>query len=334
MTQNDLKQLIQEVIKEVIQEAYEDKIKDAKERMAYLALRKQEKDYISKSKQSSSPIKKQHYMDMSKQVLDKALDILRKHGIVDEANTKELQKLGFEPVKEGRMKDIAMDLEDLSDDEFTQKYGQSKAEIQALLGAPEPDSLDESFGVCAMKLTENISVSKPLAYHLTKNLSLTENVFRTYSDAYFDLLNEVRDLYFANKIELCDVDAELVESDLGKKALFNGRTVYLDAPIEEAENLVMELKHRGKNVHLSRPFRTPGGPKKYAVYVKSKGGNVKKVTFGDPNMRSRASSKARRKSFAARHKCSQKKDRTTAGYWSCRSHRIKSLGNKGHGKYW
>jgi hypothetical protein len=83
----------------VTNENYEDRIKDAKDRLAYLALRKQEKDYISKSKQSSSPIKKQHYMDMSKQVLDKALDILKKHKVVDEANTKELQKLGFTPTK-------------------------------------------------------------------------------------------------------------------------------------------------------------------------------------------------------------------------------------------
>ncbi len=68
----------------VTNENYEDKIKDAKDRMAYLALRKQEKDYIRKSKQSSSPIKKKHYMDMSKQVLDKALDILKKHKVVNE----------------------------------------------------------------------------------------------------------------------------------------------------------------------------------------------------------------------------------------------------------
>jgi hypothetical protein len=86
-------------MREDVSENYEDGIKDAKDRMAYLALRKQEKDYISKSKQSSSPIKKKHYMDMSKQVLDKALDILKKHKVVDEANTKELQKLGFTPTK-------------------------------------------------------------------------------------------------------------------------------------------------------------------------------------------------------------------------------------------
>jgi hypothetical protein len=90
MTKSELKQLIKEVISEMsVNENYEDRIKDAKDRMAYLALRKQEKDYISKSKQSSSPIKKQHYMDMSKQVLDKALDILKKHKVVDESSTNE-----------------------------------------------------------------------------------------------------------------------------------------------------------------------------------------------------------------------------------------------------
>ena len=84
MTKSELKQLIKEVISEMsVNENYEDCIKDAKDRMAYLALRKQEKDYISKSKQSSSPIKKQHYMDMSKQVLDKALAILKNHKVID-----------------------------------------------------------------------------------------------------------------------------------------------------------------------------------------------------------------------------------------------------------
>lgn len=194
--------------------------------------------------------------------------------------------------------------------------------------------LMEDQELCSMALTQNVLISTNLKYHLEKQIPLSENIFRTYSESYFELLEEVRTLYFQNQIELCDSDAELVESDLGKKELFEGREVYLDAPIEVEEDLLMELKHRGRTVNLSRPFRTPGGPKKYAVYVKSKNGKVKKVTFGDPNMRSRAGSKARRKSFAARHRCSQKKDRTTAGYWSCRSHRMRSLGNKGKGKYW
>ena len=108
----------------------------------------------------------------------------------------------------------------------------------------------------------------------------------------------------------------------------DGRVVYLDAPFEIEETLT-EVKHRGKNVKLNSPFRTPGGPKKFAVYVKTPGGNVKKVTFGDPNLRVRNASKTRAKSFRARHKCDQKKDRTTAGYWSCNVSRYrKKLGLK------
>jgi hypothetical protein len=196
------------------------------------------------------------------------------------------------------------------------------------------NDLIENDTLCPMKLVQDPIVSSNLKYHITNGIPLCENIFRTYSESYFELLEEVRILYISNGIELCDVDAELVESDLGKKELFEGREVYLDAPIEVEEDLIMELKHRGRTVHLNRPFRTPGQSKKYAVYVKSKTGKVKKVTFGDPNLKVKGSSAARRKSFAARHKCSQKKDRTTAGYWSCRSHRIKSLGNKGKGRYW
>lgn len=101
---------------------------------------------------------------------------------------------------------------------------------------------------------------------------------------------------------------------------------HFEIEFDEAHSLD-EAEHRGRKVKLNKPFRTPGGPKKFAVYVKSKGGNIKKVTFGDPNMRVRNRSKARAKSFTARHKCSQKKDRTTAGYWSCNISRYrKALG--------
>ena len=186
-----------------------------------------------------------------------------------------------------------------------------------------------------MKLVKDVWISDRLKYHLDNKLTLEENIFRIYSEGYFKLVNEVRHLYSSDAIELNDDDLDIIESDLGFKVLYEGQEIFLDAPIElEEDEYLNEVKHRGRTVHLSRPFRTPGGPKKFAVYVRGKNGNIKKVTFGDPKMRIRASSKARRKSFRARHKCSQKKDRTTAGYWSCRSHRIKSLGTKSKGKYW
>ena len=310
-----------------------------------------------------------------------------------------------------------------------------------------------------MKLTENIKTSKELKYHLDNNISLSENIFRIYSESYFNLINEVRRLYNENLIALNDEDSWIVESDLGKKVILeSGDEVYLDAPMYEEENgeetelrerlnldddhtlriikkigsiryfsvtydgitklflmgnvykisfitwdkdfkvagishfkkfldldfdyfvfmsknephffkknldkidtdaidsfgresfifrespveerefdsevfknedSITEAIHRGKKVKLGSPFRTPGGPKKFAVYVKTPKGTVKKVTFGDPNLRVKNANKGRAKSFRARHKCDQKKDRTTAGYWSCNVGRYsKKLGLK------
>ena len=170
-------------------------------------------------------------------------------------------------------------------------------------------------------LTEEIEVSNSLQYHIDNNLSLTDNVFRVYSESYFDLVNEVRELYVNGKIKLNEEDTLMVESDLGKKVKIGKEYIYLDVPfiyeVETEEDIISEAKLHGRNVKLNKPFRTPGGPKKFAVYVKTPSGGVKKVTFGDPNLRIKNSNKKRAKSFRARHKCDQKKDRTTAGYWSC-----------------
>ena len=170
-------------------------------------------------------------------------------------------------------------------------------------------------------LKEETKVSESLKYHIDNNISLTDNIFRVYSESYFDLVNEVRELYNKGKIELNEEDKLMVESDLGKKVKIGKEYIYLDAPYiyetETEEDILSEAKHRGKNVKLGKPFRTSGGPKKFAVYVKSKSGGVKKVTFGDPGLKVKNSNKKASKSFRARHNCKDKKDRTTAGYWSC-----------------
>jgi len=179
-------------------------------------------------------------------------------------------------------------------------------------------------------LKKDVKISESLNYHIENNLSLTNNIYRVYSTGYFNLVNEVRDLYEQGLIELNEEDTLMVESDLGKAVIIEGQEIYLDAPfLVDEDEVLEEAKHRGKNVKLNKPFRTPGGPKKFAVYVKSSGGNIKKVTFGDPNLKIRSSNKKAAKSFRARHKCAQKKDRTTAGYWSCNISRYrKALGIK------
>lgn len=45
-------------------------------------------------------------------------------------------------------------------------------------------------------------------------------------------------------------------------------------------------------------------------------GKLKRVHYGDPNLRIKKSNPKKRKSFRARHKCSQKK-KNSPGYFSC-----------------
>jgi len=77
-----------------------------------------------------------------------------------------------------------------------------------------------------------------------------------------------------------------------------------------------EAEYKGKEVELGKPSK--GDVKKFKVYVKNDKGNVIKVNFGDPNMEIKRDDPERRKSFRARHKCSEAKDRTTPKYWSCK----------------
>ena len=78
-----------------------------------------------------------------------------------------------------------------------------------------------------------------------------------------------------------------------------------------------ETEYQGKKVTLNKPFRTPGGPKKFSVYVKNEKGNVVKVNFGDPNMEIKRDDPARRKSYRARHGCDNPGPKWKANYWSC-----------------
>ena len=116
----------------------------------------------------------------------------------------------------------------------------------------------------------------------------------------------------ANEADILELGATLDESE---EPVCEGCLV---AYMNEHVGMLEEAKYKGRTVPLGRPMR--GDVKKSKVFVKDpQTGNVKKVNFGDPNMTIKKTNPARRKSFRARHKCSQKKDRTTAGFWSCRA---------------
>jgi hypothetical protein len=92
--------------------------------------------------------------------------------------------------------------------------------------------------------------------------------------------------------------------------------------VREFWNAIMgdidEAKYQGREVPLGKPMA--GDVKKSKVYVRDPStGNVKKVNFGDPNMKIKKSNPARRKSFRARHNCANPGPRTKARYWSCRA---------------
>lgn len=81
---------------------------------------------------------------------------------------------------------------------------------------------------------------------------------------------------------------------------------------------VSDAEYQGEEVEINKPFRTEGEKKKFAVYVKNKRDSVVKVRFGDPEMEIKRDDSERRKSFRARFKCSERKDKTTPAYWSCK----------------
>ncbi len=82
---------------------------------------------------------------------------------------------------------------------------------------------------------------------------------------------------------------------------------------------VSEAEYKGRKIKLNKPFLTPDGPKKRAVYVKNDKGNIVKLNFGDPNMSIKRNIPERKKSFRARHGCDiDPGPKHKAKYWSCK----------------
>lgn len=173
-------------------------------------------------------------------------------------------------------------------------------------------------------------LSEHLSFHIENRICIAESIFRPGSNSHIDLLNESRSLYLNGDLTLDRQTALLFETtDLGLTGIYEGLNVPLDMPLEVLD----EAEYRGKDVKLSYPMR--GGTKKFYVYVKNKNGKVVKVQFGIPGMRAKVSDPERRRSFAARHQCHKKKDKTKPGYWACRANRYAHLwGGKTYPGFW
>jgi hypothetical protein len=122
-------------------------------------------------------------------------------------------------------------------------------------------------------------------------------------------------------LELIDEYISKIEPDADRDEMIQS---VIDGTIHTSEleyalqDDVTEAEYQGRKVPLGKPMQ--GDVAKSKVYVKDpKTGNVKKVNFGDPNMKIKKSNPARRKSFRARHNCDNPGPRTKARYWSCRA---------------
>ena len=148
------------------------------------------------------------------------------------------------------------------------------------------------------------------------------------------MFTEARTLHRDGSLELCEEDRILLEeTNIGEYGLFEGEKVPLDLPMVDEE--LDEADYHGKDVPLNKPKR--GGSKKFYVYTKNKKGNVVKVSFGGTTgLNVKIDEPGARSSFAARHQCATKKDKTKPGYWACNIGRYwKSLGgSRNFSGYW
>jgi hypothetical protein len=165
-------------------------------------------------------------------------------------------------------------------------------------------------------------------------------------------MNKILKAQYANDIFTTEPEAISRSMDMGLGGVvhvsdYNGQAVYMPAESHEAylsyyggtepeeapsvdriealRAIVQEVlkvdfakaEYQGEKVTLNKPRRIKGGNKKFEVFVQD-GDKVKRVTFGDPNMEIRRDDPKARANFRSRHSCDSKKDKTTAGYWSCR----------------
>jgi len=139
--------------------------------------------------------------------------------------------------------------------------------------------------------------------------------------------------------EKCDHSWEVRPEDnhpaLCHKCGYDNEKNVFDMKALEAWKSMQEAEYRGKDVPLNKPKR--GGSKKFYVYTKNKKGNVVKVSFGGTTgLNVKIDEPGARASFAARHQCDKKKDKTKPGYWACNIGRYwKSLGgSRNFSGYW
>ena len=195
---------------------------------------------------------------------------------------------------------------------------------------------------------EETTLEEAIQYHVENKISFTENIFRPGSEMFFEMISEAKRLYKEGKyVPKDEWEKDMLQTDIGEIAEFEGQTVVLDFPIEygleecwtgytqkgmkkKGNKMVPncvpvneEDKTDGKGI--GKPWREGGGG---AVYVRTGDGRIKKVRFSQSGMAKKFNDPAATRSFVARHHCLTNKDKTSASYWACRYPRFFSKSGK------
>ena len=163
------------------------------------------------------------------------------------------------------------------------------------------------------------AMTEAIEFMKKHDIDIVENIYRPLSEKYFEFFREARRMMQEGEVEFSGLDKQILETDLGEFDWYEDMEVPLDCPMVHIEE--------EKDPELNKPKR--GGSKKYYVYVRNPDtGNIKKVEWGDTTgLKVKINDPAARKSFAARHQCDTRNDKTKASYWACRLPRYaKSLG--------
>ena len=186
-----------------------------------------------------------------------------------------------------------------------------------------------------LKMNRPTTLRENLQFHLENNITMDKSVLRFGSESHIRLIKETKQLWEQGRYFATTEEEELFQTDIGEYALFEGETVALDVPMLNEEIIEEKKTKKKKTPKLNKPSLNSGSGKKWKVFVRDpKTGNVKKVTFGDKKggLKGNWNDPEARVSFAKRHKCAQKKDKTKAGYWACRAH--KYFGKNVPGRFW
>lgn len=144
-----------------------------------------------------------------------------------------------------------------------------------------------------------------LEYIEEAELSITNDVVENGDEFVLELAEDTAlETYVIASWE----DSVLLNADKGALELLESYGCTFD---------IAEAKYQGRTVPLGKPMK--GDVKKSKVYVKKPNGKVVKVNFGDKKLSIKKHIPGRRKSFRARHNCSNPGPRWKARYWSCKA---------------